>query len=87
MPPWVGLEWACKDLSYEARQLITLDHQDQTWRWSGKYYFYRDIFTDAISGQQVQLPQVLQFEDPGVEDPVYIQGAVRQGQCSAVPAW
>jgi hypothetical protein len=49
------------------------------------YYFYRNGFKDAISGQQVQLPQVIQFEDLGVEDPVYIWGAVRQGQRIVVP--
>jgi hypothetical protein len=25
-PLWVGLEWACKDVSYGARQHFTLDH-------------------------------------------------------------
>ena len=87
MPPWVGLEWACKDLSDGARQLFTLDHHDRTWRWLDKYYFHKDVFTDAVSGQQVQLSQVLQFEDPGVEDPVYRYGAVRHGQSSVGPTW
>jgi hypothetical protein len=35
----------------------------------------RSNFTDAASRQQVQVPQVLQLDDPRVEDPIYIQGA------------
>jgi hypothetical protein len=52
-----------------------------------RYYFYRDIFIGIVSGHQIQWPQGFQLEDPGVEDPVYIQGAVRQGHHSAVSAW
>jgi hypothetical protein len=63
-----------RDLSYGARQFLPLYHHDQAWIWLGRYYFHRDIFTNAVSGQQVQFPQVFQLEDPGVEDPVYIQG-------------
>jgi hypothetical protein len=46
-----------------------------------RYLFYRDIFTDIASGQQVQWPQGFQLEDP-----VYIQGAVRHGHHSVVSA-
>jgi hypothetical protein len=48
--PWVDLEWACRDLSYGARQIFTLDHHDRTWRWLGRYYFHIDVFIDASSG-------------------------------------
>jgi hypothetical protein len=51
MPPWAGLEWACRDLFDGVRQLFTLDHHDQTWRWLGRYSFHIDVFTDAVSGQ------------------------------------
>jgi len=34
---------------------------------------------DAAYGQQVQLPQVFHPEDPGVDDPVYIQRADKHG--------
>jgi hypothetical protein len=40
-----------------------------------------------LSGQQVQLPQVFQLEDPGVEDPACIQGADNHGQSNASPTW
>jgi hypothetical protein len=43
-PPWVDLEWACRDLSNGARQIFTLNHHDREWRWLDTYYFYRDIF-------------------------------------------
>ena len=74
-------------MSYGARHFLPLDHHDRAWRWLGRYYFHRDVLTDASSGQQVQVPQVLQLEDPGLEDPVFIQGAVRHGQHSAVSTW
>jgi hypothetical protein len=62
--------------------IIMIGHGDG---WAGTTS--TEMFYRCSSGQQVQLPQVLQLEDPGVEDPVYIQGAVRHGQHSAVPAW
>ena len=42
---------------------------------------------DATYGQQVQLPQVFQLEDPGVGDLVCIRGAESHDQSSAVPTW
>ena len=62
-------------MSDRARQLVTLDHHDQTWRWVDRYFFYRDSFTDTISGQEVWWSQVFQLEDPGEEDLVCMQGA------------
>ena len=52
-----------------------------------KYFFYRGVFTDAVSGQQVQWSQVFQVEDPGEEDPVCMQGADSHGQSSTGTAW
>ena len=66
---WSGPAGTCP---MEPGSFFTLDHHDQTWRWLGRYYFHRDVFTDAASGQQVQFPQVFHLEDPGVEDPVCI---------------
>jgi hypothetical protein len=74
-------------LVYGARQFLPFDPRDRAWRWLGRYYFHRDSLTDAAYGQQVQLPQVFQPEDPGVGDPVYTQGADMHGQSSAAPAW
>jgi len=54
MPPWVGLELAYMDLSDGVRQLFTFSHDDQMWRWLDWYLFYRDVFTDKDSRQQVQ---------------------------------
>jgi hypothetical protein len=51
MPPWVGLEWAYRDLSDGARKLFTFGHDDQMWRWLDWYLFYRDVFTDTVSRQ------------------------------------
>jgi hypothetical protein len=58
MPPWVGLEWACRDLSDGMRKLFTFGHDDQTWRWLDWYFFYRDVSTNIVSRQQVQWSQV-----------------------------
>jgi hypothetical protein len=84
---WVSFEWACRYLSYGARQFLPLDRHDQAWRWLGRYDFHKDSLTDASYGQQVQLPQVFQLEDPGVWDPIYMQGAVWHGRRSAASTW
>jgi hypothetical protein len=86
-PPGFVLEWACRDLSDRGRQLFTLDHHHQTWRWVDRYFFYRDVFTDTIFGQQFRWSQVFQIEDPGEEVPVCMQGADSRGQSSLGPAW
>jgi hypothetical protein len=85
MPPWVGLEWACRDLFDGARHLFTFGHHDRTWRWLDWYFFYRDVFTDTVSGHQVQWSQVFQLEDPGEEDSGCMQGADSHGQSSTGP--
>jgi hypothetical protein len=53
-PPRVILEWVCRDFSDRARQLFTIDHHDQTWRWVDKYFFYRYVFIDTISRKKGQ---------------------------------
>jgi hypothetical protein len=84
-PPGVGLEWAYRDLSDRGRQLFTLDHHDRVWRCLDRYFFYRGVFTDTVSRQQVQWSQVFQLEDPGEEDLGCMQGVDSHGQSSAGP--
>ena len=85
-PPWFGLEWVCRYLFYGARPFLPLDHYDRAWRCLDRYFFYRDVYTDTVSGQQVQWSQVFQLEDPGEEDPACMQGTGSRGQSSAVSA-
>jgi hypothetical protein len=87
MPPWVGLEWACRDLSDGVRHIFTFGHHDQTWRWLDQYFFYIYVFTDTVSRQHDQWSQVFQLEDPGEEDSGCMQGADNHGQSSAGPTW
>jgi hypothetical protein len=47
------------------------------------YLFYRDVFKDAVSRQQVQWPHVFHLEDLGEEGQVCMQGADNHGQSSA----
>jgi hypothetical protein len=65
--PWFGLEWVCRYLSYGARPFLPLDHHDRVWRYSDRYFLYRGVYADIVSGQQVQLSQVFQLEDLGEE--------------------
>jgi hypothetical protein len=58
MPPWVGLEWACRDLSNGLRHIFNFGHHDHTWRWLDWYFFYIDVFSDTFFGHQVQWSQV-----------------------------
>ena len=67
-PPWFGLEWVCRYLSYGAKPFLPLDHHDRAWRCLDRYFFYKDSFIDTVSGQQVRWSQVFQLEDPGEED-------------------
>ena len=79
---WGGFVGTCpmgRDLSFH---LIIM----RAWRFLDRYFFYRDTFTDTMSRQQVRWSQVFQREDPGEEDPVYMQGADSHGQSSAVSA-
>ena len=73
-------------LSYGARPFLPLDHHDRAWRCLDMYFFYRDTFTDTVSGQQVRLSQVFQIEDPREEDSRCIQRVDSHGQSSAVSA-
>ena len=52
-----------------------------------KYLFYRGVFTDTVSGQQVRWSQVFHLEDPGEEGPVCMQGANSRGQSNAGLTW
>jgi hypothetical protein len=52
-----------------------------------RYFFYKDVFTDTVYGQQVQWSQVFQLEDPGEEDSRCMQGADSHGQSSTGPTW
>jgi hypothetical protein len=69
-----------RDLSF------LLDHHDRAWRCLDRYFFYRGVYADTVSGQQVQWSQVFQLEDPGEEDPGCMQGTDSHGQSSAVSA-
>jgi hypothetical protein len=70
------LEWVCGYLSYGARPFLPLDHPNRAWRCLDRYFFYRDTFIDIVSRQQVWWSQVFHLEDPGEEDPVYMQGQI-----------
>ena len=85
-PPWFGLEWVYRYLFYGARPFLPLDHYDRACRCLDRYSFYRDAYTDTVSGQQVQWSQVFQFEDPREEDSRCMQGADNHGQRSVMSA-
>jgi hypothetical protein len=85
-PPWFGLEWVCRYLSYGAKPLLLLGYHDRAWGCLDRYFFYIGVYADTVSGQQVQWSQVFQLEDPGEEDPACMQGIGSRGQSSAVSA-
>jgi hypothetical protein len=53
-PPWFGLEWVCRYLSYGARPFLLLGYHDRAWGCLDMYFFYIGDYTDIVSGQQVQ---------------------------------
>jgi hypothetical protein len=50
------------------------------------YFFYKGVYADTVSGQQVRWSQVFQLEDPDEEGPICMQGIDSRGQSSAVSA-
>jgi hypothetical protein len=68
------------------RPFLPLDHHDRAWRHLERYFFYRGVYADTVSGQQVWWSQVFHLKDPGKEDPLCMEGTNNHGQSSAVSA-
>jgi hypothetical protein len=58
---------------------LSCDHHDRAWRCLDRYFFYRGVYADTVSGQQVRWSQVFQLEDPGEEDSLCMQGTDSHG--------
>jgi hypothetical protein len=66
------------------RLFLPLDHHDRAWSCLDRYFFYRGVYADTVSRQQVRWSQVFQLEDLDEEDPLCMQGIDSRGQSSAV---
>jgi hypothetical protein len=65
---------------------LPLDHHDRVWRCLDRYFFYRGVYADTVSGHQFRWSHVFQLEDLDEEDPLCMQGTNNHGQSSAVSA-
>jgi hypothetical protein len=78
------LHWGLVSGYHRALRGQDLEVDQLTLRRLDRYFFYKGVYVDTVSGQQVRWSQVFQLEDPREEDPLCMQGTDSRGQSSGV---